>query len=60
LLGAAMLHSAFLDPLGAMLDPSAPLTIEERGEWGDPAADAAAREAMAAYAPYDNLPAVDR
>jgi len=55
-----MLHSAFLDPLGAMLDPSAPLTIEERGEWGDPAADAAAREAMAAYAPYDNLPAVDR
>jgi oligopeptidase B len=50
------MHSPFLDPLGAMLDVSLPLTLEERGEWGDPRSDAAAREAIAEYAPYDNLP----
>jgi oligopeptidase B len=53
------MHAPFLDPLGAMLDASLPLTLEERGEWGDPKFDAAAREAVAEYAPYDNLPYIN-
>ena len=49
------LRGAFLDPLGAMLDPSLPLTIEERDEWGDPASCAHTREVMTRYSPYEGL-----
>ena len=56
LLGAALMQSPFLDPLGAMLDPSLPLTLEERGEWGDPGVDPRVRAAMEGYSPYETLP----
>lgn len=36
---AAVLDVPFLDVLGDMSDPSLPLTIKERGEWGDPLAN---------------------
>jgi oligopeptidase B len=35
---AAVLDVPFLDVLGDMSDPELPLTIKERGEWGDPIA----------------------
>lgn len=35
---AAVLDVPFLDVLGDMSDPQLPLTIKERGEWGDPLA----------------------
>jgi oligopeptidase B len=34
--GAAALEAPFLDVLSSMLDPGAPLTQHEYGEWGDP------------------------
>ena len=40
-----------------MLDPSLPLTLEERGEWGDPASCDATWQAMRLYSPYDGIPA---
>ena len=55
LLAAALVRGGFLDPLSAMLDPSLPLALEEREEWGDPAACGAIHEAMAAYSPLDGL-----
>ena len=54
-LGAAVVRAGFLDPLSAMLDPSLPLAIEEREEWGDPGACDATRAAMAEYSPYNAL-----
>lgn len=33
---AVVLEVPFVDPLSVMLDPSLPLTIPEREEWGDP------------------------
>lgn len=38
LLRCALLEVPFLDVLGAMADPSLPLTARERPEWGDPTA----------------------
>jgi oligopeptidase B len=35
---AAVLDVPFLDVLGDMCDPDLPLTVKERGEWGDPLA----------------------
>jgi oligopeptidase B len=35
---AAVLDVPFLDVLGDMSDPELPLTLKERGEWGDPLA----------------------
>lgn len=35
---AAVLDVPFLDVLGDMSDPELPLTVKERGEWGDPLA----------------------
>ena len=55
LLRAAVLSFPFLNPLRAMMDPSLPLTAPEYAEWGNPADDAAARDAMLAYDPYLNL-----
>lgn len=45
----------FVDPLTSMLDASLPLTVTEYDEWGNPEADPAAYDAIAAYAPYDNV-----
>ena len=36
-----------------MLDPSLPLTLEERDEWGDPLADADAWSSMREWSPYE-------
>lgn len=49
----------FVDALTTMLDASLPLTVTEYDEWGNPEADPAVYEQMAAYAPYDNVAAVD-
>ncbi|WP_139980943.1 S9 family peptidase [Nocardioides litoris] len=45
----------FVDPLRTMLDASLPLTVTEYDEWGNPEADPAAYDTIAAYAPYDNV-----
>lgn len=45
----------FVDVLTTMLDPSLPLTVTEREEWGDPIADPAAYRRIKGYAPYDNV-----
>ncbi len=45
----------FVDPLTSMLDASLPLTVTEYDEWGNPEADAAAYDTIAAYSPYDNV-----
>ncbi|XP_076830309.1 prolyl endopeptidase-like [Brachyhypopomus gauderio] len=55
LLRAVLLQAPFLDVLGTMLDPSLPLTVEERGEWGDPLTDPQQRDDIAAYCPYQNI-----
>lgn len=36
LLRAAVLHAPFVDLVGAMADPTLPLTVHEYEEWGDP------------------------
>jgi len=46
----------FVDPLTTMLDPTLPLTVIERDEWGDPLADPAAWADIAGYSPYENVP----
>jgi oligopeptidase B len=45
----------FVDVVTSMSDDSVPLTVLERGEWGDPA-DPDDFAAMLAYSPYDNVP----
>ena len=52
---AVVLDVPFLDPLTSMLDPSQPLTVSDRLEWGDPLASAQAFEAIRSYAPYSNV-----
>ena len=51
----ALLKSPFLDVLNTMLDPSLPLTLAERGEWGDPLNNAEDFETIKAYCPYTNI-----
>ncbi|KAJ3325129.1 WD repeat-containing protein 49 [Boothiomyces sp. JEL0866] len=52
---ALILRSPFLDPLSAMLDESSPLTISERGEWGDPIMSKKAYQYIESYSPYEQL-----
>ncbi|MCA0433458.1 MAG: S9 family peptidase [Proteobacteria bacterium] len=47
----------FVDALTTMLDDTLPLTPPEWPEWGNPIEDKAAYEAIAAYAPYENVAA---
>jgi oligopeptidase B len=49
----------FVDNLTTMLDASLPLTVTEYDEWGNPEADAATFDYIAAYAPYDNVTGQD-
>ncbi|MFN8017628.1 MAG: S9 family peptidase [Acidimicrobiales bacterium] len=57
---AVVAEVPFVDPLNTMLDPSLPLTVIEREEWGDPIADAEAYGWIRAYSPYENVrPASD-
>ena len=44
----------FVDSLTTMLDPSLPLSIGEREEWGDPA-DPYFYHIIKKYSPYDNI-----
>jgi oligopeptidase B len=53
--GAVVARVPFVDPLTAMLDPSLPLTIAERDEWGDPLNDPQVYEYMKSYSPYENV-----
>jgi oligopeptidase B len=58
LFAAIVAEVPFVDVVTTMLDPTLPLTVTEREEWGDPReADAYAR--MKAYSPYDNVRAAD-
>jgi len=52
---AAVAEVPFVDCLATMLDDSLPLTVIERDEWGDPAADPAIYDVMRRYAPVDNV-----
>jgi oligopeptidase B len=47
----------FVDVLTTMLDDTLPLTPPEWPEWGNPKADKAAYENIAAYSPYDRIEA---
>lgn len=49
----------FVDALTTMLDSSLPLTVTEYDEWGNPEADPAAYDTIAAYDPYTNVSALD-
>ncbi|MBZ5714834.1 prolyl oligopeptidase family serine peptidase [Nannocystis pusilla] len=51
---AAVLRVPFLDAVGTMADPSAPLTTTEYEEWGDPAVRAD-YDAIRGWCPYANL-----
>lgn len=55
--GGIVAQVPFVDTLTSMLDPTLPLTVTEYDEWGNPTDDPAAYEAIAAYAPYDNVTA---
>ena len=56
---ALLAEVPFLDALNTMLDPSLPLTVGEYEEWGNPTDDPAAYATIKAYAPYENVVAVD-
>ncbi|KAL4641196.1 prolyl endopeptidase-like isoform X2 [Arapaima gigas] len=55
LLRAITLQAPFLDVSGTMQDPTLPLTIEDRGEWGDPLADPQQKDYIASYCPRQNI-----
>lgn len=57
LFAAVVAEVPFVDVVNTMLDPSLPLTVTEREEWGDPR-DPAAEADIASYAPYENVAAV--
>ncbi len=51
---AIVAEAPAVDLLNVMLDPSAPLTVTEYDEWGDPA-DPGQFEWIRSYAPYENV-----
>ncbi|XP_035519595.1 prolyl endopeptidase-like [Morone saxatilis] len=52
---AVTLQAPFLDVLGTMEDPSLPLTLEDREEWGDPVGNPKHRLTVSSYCPLHNI-----
>lgn len=52
---AALLKMPFVDCVGCMVDPSLPLTVHERDEWGDPLHCREDYDAMLTWSPYEIL-----
>ncbi|XP_078477807.1 prolyl endopeptidase-like [Lampetra planeri] len=52
---AVTLKAPFLDVLGTMEDPTLPLTLEDREEWGDPVGNPDHRLTIASYCPLRNI-----
>ncbi|XP_034093995.1 prolyl endopeptidase-like [Gymnodraco acuticeps] len=52
---AVTLQAPFLDVLGTMEDPSLPLTLEDREEWGDPVGNPEHRLIISSYCPLHNI-----
>lgn len=48
-------QAPFLDVLATLEDPSLPLTLEDREEWGDPVKDPQHRRSISAYCPVCNI-----
>ncbi len=59
LFGGIVASVPFVDNLTTMLDSSLPLTVTEYDEWGNPEDDPVAYDTIRAYAPYDNVAALD-
>ncbi|MBB6626259.1 S9 family peptidase [Nocardioides sp. KIGAM211] len=59
LFGGIVAAVPFVDALTTMLDATLPLTVTEYDEWGNPEADPSVYACMRAYAPYDNVVAMD-
>ncbi|XP_069549094.1 prolyl endopeptidase-like [Brachyistius frenatus] len=55
MLRAVTLQAPFLDVLGTMEDPSLPLTLEDRYEWGDPVGNPKHRHIITSYCPLYNI-----
>ena len=55
---AALAAVPFVDVINTMLDPTLPLTVTERDEWGDPRQPEAGAY-MESYSPYENVAPVD-
>lgn len=53
--GCVCAEVPFVDVLTTMSDAGLPLTPMEWPEWGNPLDDETARQAIAAYSPYDNV-----
>ncbi|KAM4592194.1 prolyl endopeptidase-like isoform 2-T2 [Odontesthes bonariensis] len=52
---AVTLQAPFLDVLGTMEDPSLPLTLEDRDEWGDPVGNPKHKQSIISYCPLYNI-----
>lgn len=48
-------QAPFLDLLGTMEDPSLPLTLEDREEWGDPVGNPKHKLSISSYCPLHNI-----
>lgn len=48
-------QAPFLDVLGTMENPSLPLTLEDREEWGDPVSNPTDRLSISSYCPLHNI-----
>ena len=55
---AVVAEVPFVDALNTILDPSLPLTVTEREEWGNPLESPEVYEYMKSYTPYENVAAV--
>ncbi|KAM3605618.1 uncharacterized protein V6R79_002085 [Siganus canaliculatus] len=52
---AVTLQAPFLDVLGTMEDPTLPLTLEDRAEWGDPVEHPKHLLTISSYCPLHNI-----